>query len=389
MGMQSGHSSGQSSQTVTKPHSLRGHCWPHCISPLVGSVQPQPSGQQMTLVPVWQTRRLEQHVLPISVVVLGHSHRQVSELTVPPSQATHWSPHGRAPGSSHWHEPSTQVCASPLQQMAKSPVPQTFAVGQQASPCKQVSPVWQHWVPQGVVPLWQLPSHPPPTHSSPASQRLKQLPQWRSFLSRFTHLSLQRVLPSGQAQTLSSPRLMQFLEQHWESLLHSLPKVLQSSAQASPGTEANAAPRRAPPIHLRALPLERVPVASPLASSSKERPTPPWGRRWCEWVLLCSSVGIVCLLPIRGRSFVVAPPRCSATRLPPRDSSMRPMGFAPPPYDGFALLASAHTDALDYKHIPRALAMNAPYTSSWPHATRLGGSLCIWTMRCVASGGEA
>ena len=40
------------------------------------------------------------------------------------------------------------------------------------------------------------------------------------------------------------------------------------------------------------------------------------------------------------------------------------MGFAPPPYDGFALLASAHTYALGYRHIPRAFAMNAPYTAS-------------------------
>jgi hypothetical protein len=47
-------------------------------------------------------------------------------------------------------------------------------------------------------------------------------------------------------------------------------KRLQSLAQANPGTEAKAAPRRAPPIHLIALPLERVPVASSLASSSKE-----------------------------------------------------------------------------------------------------------------------
>jgi hypothetical protein len=30
------------------------------------------------------------------------------------------------------------------------------------------------------------------------------------------------------------------------------------------------------------------------------------------------------------------------------------MGFAPPPYDGFAFLASAHTDALGCQHIPDA-----------------------------------
>src|SRR5215218_11281951 len=102
---------------------------------------------------------------------------------------------------------------------------------------------------------------------------------------------------------------MQFLEQHWESLLHSLPKRLQSSAQATPGKEASAAPRRAPPIHLIALPLERVPLASPSASSSKESSTPPpCGTPWFDRSLLWSSGSIACLLPIRGRSFLVAPP---------------------------------------------------------------------------------
>lgn len=115
-------------------------------------------------------------------------------------------------------------------------------------------------------------SHTPATHSCPSAQRLKQLPQWRSFLCRFTHLSLQRVRPVGQAHTLSSPRLTQFLEQHWESLRHLRPKPLQSSssAKATPGKEANAPPTRAAPINLMALPRERVPLASPLASSSKE-----------------------------------------------------------------------------------------------------------------------
>lgn len=151
--------------------------------------------------------------LPLhSTCPLGHPHSQVSGLSVPPSQAT------------------------------------------------------------GGQPPWHIPS----THSDPSSQRLKQLPQWRSFVCKLTHLSsLQRVRPVGQPQTLSSPRLMQFLEQHWESLRHSLPKRLQSLAQATPGKEAKAAPRRAPPIHLIALPLERVPLASPLASSSK------------EWLVVC------------------------------------------------------------------------------------------------------
>jgi hypothetical protein len=30
------------------------------------------------------------------------------------------------------------------------------------------------------------------------------------------------------------------------------------------------------------------------------------------------------------------------------------MGFAPPPHDGFALLASAHTEALGCRNIPDA-----------------------------------
>jgi hypothetical protein len=132
-------------------------------------------------------------------------------------------------------------------------------------PCTHTSPSGQLGVHIGSPP-W----HSPPTHSCPEGQRLKHSPQWRSFLCRLTHLSPQRVWRAGQPQTLSSPRLTQFLEQHWESLRHSRPNRLQSLAQATPGTKANAAPRRAPPIHLMALPLERVPVASPFASSSKE-----------------------------------------------------------------------------------------------------------------------
>jgi hypothetical protein len=44
----------------------------------------------------------------------------------------------------------------------------------------------------------------------------------------------------------------------------------QGAAKATPGMEASAPPRRAAPINLSALPRERVPLASPLASSSKE-----------------------------------------------------------------------------------------------------------------------
>jgi hypothetical protein len=55
------------------------------------------------------------------------------------------------------------------------------------------------------------------------------------------------------------------------------------------------------------------------------------------------------------------------------------MGFAPPPYDGFALLASAHTRMRLAASTFPMLAMNAPYTESQPHATRpRGGSLCAY-----------
>jgi hypothetical protein len=59
------------------------------------------------------------------------------------------------------------------------------------------------------------------------------------------------------------------------------------------------------------------------------------------------------------------------------------MGFAPPPYDGFALLASAHGCAW--------LATNTPYMGSQPHAILFGGfspqrvdaSVCLCAMRCL------
>ena len=219
---------------------------PHCC----------PSGQQVTLVPEPQTRALGQHVLPISVVSLGHSHRQVSELTVPPSQPTHWSPHGKVPGSSHWHDPSTQLCASPLQQMAKAPVPQTFAVGQQAIPCKQVSSDGQHWVPQTRTSGQHVPST---QVVSPLLQQATLVPV------------PQGVLSAGQAPHL--PLLSSQLSlQHCLSFLHFFPVGLQrSSAAASPmPNDPSVPPRRAAPINLSALPRERVPLASPLVSSSKE-----------------------------------------------------------------------------------------------------------------------
>jgi hypothetical protein len=69
----------------------------------------------------------------------------------------------------------------------------------------------------------------------------------------------QRLLPPGQAHTFSSPRLTQFLEQHWESLRHLRLKRLQSSStKAAPGTKVvSALPTSTPPSNRSALPLER------------------------------------------------------------------------------------------------------------------------------------
>src|SRR5215217_3068799 len=133
----------------------------------------------------------------------------------------------------------------------------------------------------------------PSTHSCPSAQRLKQLPQWRSFLCRFTHLPLQQVWVERQ-------RLEQLPQ--WRSLVCRLtqrsPQRVcpsehrSSSAQATPGTEAKAAPTRAPPIHLSALRLETAPVARPLVSSSKEVITLlELGLEW-PWLFWCSRCGI-------------------------------------------------------------------------------------------------
>jgi hypothetical protein len=52
----------------------------------------------------------------------------------------------------------------------------------------------------------------------------------------------------------------------------------------------------------------------------------------------------------------------------------RPLGFAPPPHDGYALLASATRMPLPAETFPM-LAMNAPYNDSWPHSIPLEGLL--------------
>jgi hypothetical protein len=45
------------------------------------------------------------------------------------------------------------------------------------------------------------------------------------------------------------------------------------------------------------------------------------------------------------------------------------MGFAPPPHDGFAFLASAHTDA-------HTLLRTSPYIGSQPHAIQSSKEYC-------------
>jgi hypothetical protein len=138
----------------------------------------------------------------------------------------------------------------------------------------------------------QPPSHTPLTHSSPSAQRLPQLPQWRSLLCRLTQLPPQQVCAERQRL----PQLPQ-----WRSLLcrftHlSLHWVCPSghAAQATPGTEAKAAPKSVPPINLSALALETVPLAIALASSSKEvaieEPLEDSGleEEWNSWLMWCS-----------------------------------------------------------------------------------------------------
>jgi hypothetical protein len=58
---------------------------------------------------------------------------------------------------------------------------------------------------------------------------------------------------------------------HWWLWLHLAPSGLLGLAQAMPGMEASAPPTRAAPTSLSALPRVTLPLASPLASSSKER----------------------------------------------------------------------------------------------------------------------
>jgi hypothetical protein len=59
------------------------------------------------------------------------------------------------------------------------------------------------------------------------------------------------------------------------------------------------------------------------------------------------------------------------------------MGFASPPYDGFALLASAHGCAWLQAHSPNACYECTIHCLLAPRNTPWRLSLCIWTMPCV------
>jgi hypothetical protein len=119
---------------------------------------------------------------------------------------------------------------------AHSPV-----TGEQPVPCGHAhSPVTHPSCPCGHT-------HAPPAQTSAAEQTLEHCPQLFASDCRLTHRPRHFTRPVGQ-----------------------LPFPGAGAAQAIPGTAANAPPMRAAPIHLSALPLDTVPLASPLASSSKE-----------------------------------------------------------------------------------------------------------------------
>jgi hypothetical protein len=73
-------------------------------------------------------------------------------------------------------------------------------------------------------------------------------------------------------------------------------------------------------------------------------------------------------------------PRRSAVRQPGYLLARRPLGFAPPPHDGFALLASAHKDATACRHtfpgwvagpdlVGSEVAVLRPHVGSSSHVT--------------------
>ena len=128
----------------------------------------------------------------------------------------------------HWHTPLTHTRPSG-QQVLLVPVPQTCAFGQHVS-LTQVAPVWQHWVPQGVVPdgqgtHWPLTQlrlqhslsalqdtlfevqHTPATHSCPSGQQLALVPVPHTWL-------VAQQLPLRQVSFEVQPTQVPVLESH-------------------------------------------------------------------------------------------------------------------------------------------------------------------------------
>jgi hypothetical protein len=96
---------------------------------------------------------------------------------------------------------------------------------------------------------------------------LKVWPGSRQVLE--THLPPHDTCPDGHAATQMLPSHLPL--QHCVFFLHTFPVGLHRSAPASRmPRDASVPPTRAAPINLSALPREMLPLASPLASSSKE-----------------------------------------------------------------------------------------------------------------------
>jgi hypothetical protein len=103
-------------------------------------------------------------------------------------------------------------------------------------------------------------THLPVQQSSPSAHSLPQRPQLRRLKLTFVHAPRQ--------QRSSGPQ--QVLRHLISPFGQGRPRPSGGAAQATPEMEATAAPTRAAPMSRSALPRERVPSASPLASSSKE-----------------------------------------------------------------------------------------------------------------------
>jgi hypothetical protein len=126
-----------------------------------------------------------------------------------------------------------------------------------------------------------LARHAPQGHSAAVVQGVAQVPLLSPTLPDGQHMLLEQVPIQQSREALQAPpsdthaaAQVPLEEQlplaHWWLWLHLAPSGLLGLAQAMPGMEASAPPTRAAPINLSALLRERVPLASPLVSSSKE-----------------------------------------------------------------------------------------------------------------------